>query len=145
MEQASYAHEDVEDRMEPLLVMSDSVKHSADSVGDSSEKKQHRAAEAEGGDGGLDVHKDAPSHAEVADHRKKLILFDVYRIKHYSEYRKSPDDAEYHPSHYGVHAPESNESVGGVCTGNKDKDRAMVDDLKHLFCVKALRKSVIDA
>jgi len=145
MEQTSDTNKDVEDGMEPLFVVADAVERGADGVGNSAEEKEHRTAEAESDDGGLDVHQDAPSHTEVADHRKELILFQVYGIEHDTECGKSPDDTEYHPTHRGIYASQGHEGVGGVCTGDQDEYRAMIDYLQHLFCVKAVRKAVIDA
>ena len=145
LQERSYANEDVEDGVHISFLLSESVDHGADGVGDTARQKQNDSPKINTLDRLFPRKNDAPAKTYIADHRKDLEPLNAQGVRQYSEGGNAPDHAENDPTRNGINGAYSRKRDRRVGARNKQEDRAMVDNAEDLFCGQMRVKSVVDA
>ena len=87
----------MENRMDVAMFFADSVKNSSNSVGNAAAKKQEKAGQGNRLNGYLCRKNNTPTHADIADHRKFRVLFEVDCRQRDCHCCKSPNKREDRP------------------------------------------------
>ena len=130
--------------MHPPLFGADAVQHRTDGVGDATPKQQQEAGPGQCVQCLFPEGNHRPAHADVADHGKDLVLFQIDGGQGRCDGHQHPFKNEQSPGQRRVVGPQGRQHHGGVGAGNEKIDGAVVDDLHHQLA-HAGPQAVIDA
>ena len=74
LQQTPEDHEDVEDGVHPVLFETDTIQNSSDGVSNTSGQKHEESRLGQNFQGLREKEDDAPSHTDIADHRKDIVF-----------------------------------------------------------------------
>ena len=144
MRETAENDKNMENRVHIAALYAESVEYRAERVEHAARDKQYKAHEPQRAISRHDGKDYAPTHADVAYHRKYTEFSEVYRRQRYRHRRKSPYDTENRPADRLADFCQRADRYRRVGSDYQKVDRAMVNDLKHFFRVAA-RNAVVDA
>ena len=137
-------HENVEYRVHPLFGFAQSVEDGADGISDAAQKQQQKSRQSHGFHGLFREGNHRPAHADVADHGKDAVLFEINGRQRAGQNRQHPFKAEQPPAQRRMGGPDGGQHHGGIGAADQKVDGAVIDDLHHLFAHAGLQ-TVVDA
>lgn len=133
LHQATKQNKEMKYRVNITVFLSESVKNGAHSIGDSTKKQPKESRKGNGLDRRFCRNQNAPSHSNIADHRKHRVFFEVDRRKYGRHRRKAPNNAKNDPSPSGRNGADRTEQDGGIGSADQKVDGAVIQYLEHLF------------
>ena len=117
--------------MHPLLAGADTIEHSADGIGNAAEEQQQKSRQGQNLQNLLPEGDYRPAHADVADHGKTFVFFQVDTSKSGCNGHHAPLEDQQSPGKLRVDGPQSRQHDHRVGAGNEEINGAVVDDLHH--------------
>ena len=144
LKQTSQYHKDMENAVHPPQFLAQTEQHRTDGIGDATCQQPIKTLRGHYRHC-LGQEKDnAPTHKDITNHRKNLVLTQIYGGQRYSQSSQTPFHNQKSPGDLRKNGEKTGNHNGGVGAGDEKIDGAVVNHLHNLLG-SVCPQTVIDA